>query len=332
MFPKDLYIDLGTENTRIYAKRKGILLNQPTIIAHSKKINLEVTGEAAKKMIGRAPTNYSVHKPMQKGVVKDFEYAKDLLTNFLKDAKNEMLFSRSRILISLPIEVDKEEKEMFRALAYELGAGTVHLVSEPMAGAVGTGKDIFSKKPSMFLDLGAGTSEIIVTANGRISYSEAVRVGGNDINSAIIEVLKSEHHFSVGEQTAEFIKKETAVLDLNSIEARTCKASGLNLKTGFPENRVVDSTMIQSALIPTFDRLSKLLCDKLDQWPSEIISDVKKSGVIVFGGGSLIGGTAQHFSKIFDAPFIRANNPLMSVAIGGSKILDNDQLFKNLKL
>jgi len=332
VFPKDIYIDLGTENTRIYARKKGILLNEPTVIAHSSKTDTNTLGSAAKEMLGRCPSHLSVFKPLKEGVVKDFEHAKGMLSNFLKNAGNEMLLTKSRILISLPIEVDENEKELFRALAFELGAGIVHLVNEPLAGAIGTGANIFSKKPLMFLDLGAGTSEVIITSQGKIIRSEAVRVGGDTINRSIIETLETEQNFSVGEQTAEKIKKEVAVLEPGSTEVKFCAAAGVNLKTGFPETRMINSTMILSALLPTFNKITHLLTKNFNSSSAEIMSEVKTSGVMLFGGNSLVPGVTQFLFNKFGLPFLRSSSPLMSVTIGGSRILDDDQLFKDLKL
>lgn len=332
MFPKDIYIDLGTENTLIYAKKQGILHNQPTVIAHSIKNGTHTTGSSAKKMIGKTPGHYTIYKPLEEGVVKDFEHAKEMLSSFLISANNQMLLCNSRILISCPLLIQEYESEMFRSLARELDASKVHLVSEPLAGAIGTGVDIFSKKPVMFLDMGAGTTEAIITFNGKIIQSEAVRVGGNDIDTALKNLLADHYKFSVGEQTAERIKKEVALLDFNNLEEKTCTASGISRITGLPETRTIDSKMVHSALLPTFNKISSLLVKTFNNCSPDITADIIDNGVYLFGGNSLIPGTAQFFSKDFAVPFFRANNPLVAVTIGGAKILDDDNLFKSLNL
>ena len=152
MFPKDLFIDLGTNNTLVYARKQGLLLNQPSIIANISKLGASVSGFSAKKMLGKAPQTISLYKPLEEGVIKNFEQAKKMLSAFLKDADNEMYFTK-RILISLPIEVKENERECFRELAYETDAGIVDLISEPLAGAIGTGINIFTKKYFSFLDM-----------------------------------------------------------------------------------------------------------------------------------------------------------------------------------
>lgn len=327
MFPKDIYIDLGTENTLVYARKKGILLNQPSIIANISKTGSIVSGANAKKMLGKTPHNVSLCKPLKEGVIKNFEQAKEMLSTFLRGAENEMYFTRSRILISLPIEVKQHERDCFRELAYETNAGIVDLISEPLAGAIGTGANIFTNKSFMFLDMGAGTTEVIVTFNGTVIRFEAVRAGGNDIDLAIMNYLRDKYHFSVGEQTAENIKIQVAILDLNSTEQKTFKASGIDIITGLPVSRTIDSSMIQPALFPTLNKISDLLARFFNDCHPEIIADVFDNGVMIFGGNALISGVPQYFSAKFGIPFSRSNNPLMSVAIGGAKILDENLFF-----
>lgn len=331
MFPKDIYIDLGTDNTLIYARKKGILLNEPSIIGEYSKTASYKFGADAKKMLGKTPQNVSLCRPLEEGVIKNFEQAKRMLAIFLKNAENEMYFTKSRILISHPIELKKHEKECFRELAYETDAGIVDLISEPLAGAVGTGINIFTKKSFMFLDMGAGTTEVIVTFNGEIIRFEAVRIGGNDIDLAIADHLRNKFHFCVGEQTAENIKIQVANLNLDGSKPKSCKVSGIDMITGLPTSRFVDSTMIQPALFPTFNKISGMLTHFFNDCDPEIIADVFDNGIVTFGGNALIPGASQFFHSIFGIPFKRSANPLMSVTIGGAKILDDNLFFKNQK-
>jgi rod shape-determining protein MreB len=334
MFPKDVYIDLGTNNTLIYARKQGLLLNEPSILAHYSKNKTHRTtcGAQAKKMLGKTPQSYSINHPLREGVVIDFERSKKMLSSFLYSANNSMLLSRQRILISLPFHVNKYEKEMFRSLAYELGAGIVHLISEPLAGAIGSGVHIFKNKAFMFIDCGAGTTEIIITFNGQIVRSDAIRIGGNNIDLSIMDILKHKYHFNVGEQTAETIKKKVATFDKVDSLAQYYTASGINLETGLPEKRTIDSTMIYPALLSTFDKVIKILSKVFDECPPDLIPDIFDNGVLLFGGNSAIPGLDNFLSKTFGIKFKTTRTPLMSVAIGGSKVLDNDQLFDDLKL
>ncbi len=328
----DIYIDLGTANTLVYVKRRGFVLNEPTVLAvrHRSEHESELfaLGRDAKVMLGKNPENLSVLRPLREGVVADFDNTVRLLRALIQKAKDNLTLGRPRMIISLPCQVNRFERRAVEEIGYELGARTVHLLEEPVAAAIGSGLAVLGKRGQMVVDIGGGTTEIAIIALGGIVTSTAVRVGGDDIDEAIITHLRSRYNFVIGEQTAERIK--IAVADVNPVapQSRSIDIGGFNLLKRLPTHLRVDTNMILPAVDSVVREIIGAVRKALEECPPEIAGDIAESGLVLAGGGALLGGLRERLVQEIGIPVKISEQPLLSVALGGAKALEDSNLFE----
>lgn len=328
----DFYIDLGTANTLVYARKRGFILNEPTVLAvrHRSENHSELfaLGREAKLMLGKSPENLSVMRPLREGVVADFENTVRMLHAFIKRAKENVFWLRPRLIISLPCQVSRFEKRAVEEIGYELGASTVHLLDEPVAAAIGAGLSVLGKRGQMIVDIGGGTTEIAIIALGGIVTSTAVRAGGDDIDEAIIAHLKTRHHFLIGEQTAERIKMEVADVNPVAPQSKSIEIGGFNLLKRLPTRLLVDTNMILPAVDSVVREIIAAIRKALEECPPEIAGDIAESGLVLAGGGALLGGLRERIAQEIGIPVKISEQPLLSVALGGAKALEDSKLFE----
>lgn len=331
----DFYIDLGTANTLVYAKKRGFVLNEPTVLAvrHRSESHSELfaLGRDAKVMLGKSPENLSVMRPLREGVVADFDNAVRMLHAFVKKAKENVFWLRPRLIISLPCQVSRFERRAVEEIGYELGASSVQLLEEPVAAAIGAGLAVLGKRGQMIVDIGGGTTEIAIIALGGIVTSTAVRAGGDDIDEAIITHLKTRHHFLIGEQTAERIKIEVADVNPVAPQSKTIEIGGFNLLKRLPTRLLVDTNMILPAVDSVVREIITAIRKALEECPPEIAGDIAESGLVLAGGGALLGGLRERIAQEIGIPVKISDQPLLSVALGGAKALEDSKLFDGLE-
>ncbi len=333
MFKKnDFYIDLGTTNTLIYQRNKGFIFNQPSVVAMRKSalgvVQTVAAGHKAKAMLGKEHDHLMTYRPLREGVIADFDSTAQMLYHFTSEIRKQTSWRKPRFIISLPCQVAHHEKKAVQEIGYNLGAKTVHLLHEPVAAAIGAGLPILENRGSMIVDIGGGTTEIAIISMGGIISSKAVRVGGDKIDTEIISLLESKYRFLVGPQTAEFIKIHAGSA-INS--ERSVDVGGLNLINGLPYRMRITSKMIQPAVSNVVDEIIFYIEKALEVCPPEVASDLATDGLVLAGGGALIHGLDTKIYQKTGVQIKIAQNPLMSVAMGGAKALDNDRLFEALE-
>ena len=288
LFSSDLAIDLGTANTCVYARGKGIVLNEPSIVAINKvTARTEAVGREAKEMLGRTPGNIVAIRPMRDGVIADFEIAEKMLTYFIKKAHNRTVWVRPRIVVGVPSEITQVEKRAVKDSAYRAKASEVHLVEEAMAAAIGAGMPVTEPAANMVVDIGGGTTDIAVISLAGIVYSKAVRVAGNEMDEAIIQYIKKTYNLLIGERTSETIK-----MKLGSASALGNRISmeikGRHLIDGVPKTISITDEEIREALEDTVRVIVDAVRVALERTPPELSADIVDRGIVLTGGGSLL--------------------------------------------
>lgn len=327
----EFYIDLGTANTLIYGKGRGFVLNEPSVLAFtesfSRRRSVFALGRSAKKMIGKTPPSISIVRPLKEGAISDFESTGEMLTLYIKRIRDQLFWFKPRLIISLPCRVTKFEKQAVEETGYSLGARKVHLIDEPVAAAIGAGLQVLDKRAQMIVDIGGGTTEIAVIAMGGMVVSNAIRIGADKLDSEIIDHLRTRYHFSVGEQTAEFIKLEIANADLAQGENYSCEVGGIDLQSGLPRRISLTSKMIQDPVDRYVKQIIVALRFTLSVCPPEVSGDIATSGIVLAGGGALLSGLNSKLTAALGIAVRTANDPLLSVAFGGAKALEDSKLF-----
>lgn len=327
----EFYIDLGTANTLIYGKGRGFILNEPSVLAFTETFSrgrrVFALGRFAKKMIGKTPPNISVVCPMKEGVIADFESTSAMLALFIQRVREQFFWLRPRLIISLPCRVTKFEKCAVEETGYNLGARHVHLIDEPVAAAIGTGLQVLGNRAQMIVDIGGGTTEVAVISMGGIVTSNAIRIGGYNLDTAIVDHLRNQYHFLVGEQTSEFIKLEIANSSLAQGKTYSCEVGGIDLQTALPRKISLTSHMIQAPVDSYVKQIVAALRSTLSECPPEVSGDIATSGIVLAGGGALLRGLDSRLTEILGIPMRIANDPLLSVAFGGAKVLEDPKLF-----
>lgn len=327
----DIYIDLGTSNTVIYSKKLGFLLNQPSFVALDQRRtqpSIVHAGRSAQSMLGKTPFGVSVSRPLHEGVIADFDGTVRMLESFLAQLRKEVRFFRPRVVISLPCVVSNFERKSVEDAVLKLGASSVYLIDEPIAAALGAGLPVLDRQGSMVIDVGGGTTEIAVVSMGGIVACQAVRIGGNALDSEIMSHLRLYHHFAVGEQTAERLKKSVAHLD-PQVE-KTLLVGGQNYLKNLPSHKFISTSMIQPAVYKIAQEISRACLKTLEILPPEISADIATQGITLTGGGALIGGFGNFLSRELHVPVKVAQTPLMSVALGGARTLENNKLLDTI--
>lgn len=322
LFATDLAIDLGTANTLIYIKGKGIVLNEPSIVAFDKNTKRIIAlGNKAKEMQGREHKEIRVTRPMRDGVIADFEIAEGMIRAFIKRVRAGMLSSR-RIVMAVPSGVTEVEKRAVRDSAEHAGAKEVHLIAEPMAAAIGIGIDVDAAVGNMIIDIGGGTTEIAVIALSGIVNEESIRIAGDEMNYAIMQFFKRNHNILIGERTAEAIKCEVgSAVPLK--EEITIQVKGRDLVGGIPKTTEVSSVEIREALNEAVVQIIEAVRQTLERTPPELSADILDRGVMLTGGGALLKGLDERIKMETNLPVHVADDPLTAVVMGTGKVIDN---------
>ena len=318
----DIAIDLGTANTVIYVKGKGIVLNEPSIVAFDRNTKKIIAlGNKAKEMQGREHRQIRVSRPMRDGVIADFEIAEGMIRAFIKKV-NKGAFSTRKVVVAVPSGVTEVEKRAVRDSAEHAGAKEVHLIAEPMAAAIGVGIDVSAAVGNMILDIGGGTTEIAVIALDGIVNEESLRIAGDEMNNAIIQFFKKNYNLLIGERTGETIKCEVgSAVPLQ--EEITIEVKGRDLVGGIPKTVEVSSVEIRDALNENITQIVEGVKQTLERTPPELSADILDRGVIITGGGALLKGLDERIRMETNLPVHIAENPLMAVVNGAGKAIEN---------
>jgi len=329
LFSADLAIDLGTANTLIWLRGKGIVLNEPSIVAFDRtNKKIVALGKEAQQMLGRTHRDIRTIRPMKDGVIADFEIAEGMIREFIRKIHASWLPSR-RIVISVPSGVTEVEKRAVRDAAEHSGAKEVHLVAEPMAAAIGVGLDVEAPVGNMIVDIGGGTTEIAVIALSGIVNEESVRVAGDEMNNAIIQFFKKNHNILVGERTAEAIKCEVgSAMPLK--EEVSIRVKGRDLVNGIPKTTEASSVEIREALSEPIAQIVEAVKLTLERTPPELSADILDRGVMLSGGGALLKGLDERLRLETSLPVHVAEDPLTAVVRGAGKILENISRYQNV--
>lgn len=322
----DLGIDLGTANTVVYARNRGIILDEPSIVAIKKDTNnVLAVGRDAKQMLGKTPGNIIAIRPMKDGVIADFEITEKMLRYFIRKVHNRSVLLRPRIIIAVPSGITQVEKKAVRDSALQARASEVHLVEEPMAAAIGAGLPITEPSGNMVVDIGGGTTEVAVISLAGIVYSRSVRVGGDEMDNAVVQYIKRRYNLLIGERTAEQIK-----IDLGAAAALedepTTEIKGRDLVEGIPKTIVISSREIQEALSETVATIIEVVRTALERTPPELSADIVDRGIILTGGGALLKRLDVRLREETGLPVTVAEEPLTCVAKGVGQMLDEIDL------
>jgi len=326
-FSSDISIDLGTANTLIYVRDRGIVLNEPSVVAVQDDFSrggkvIVAVGAEAKNMLGRTPGNINAVRPMKDGVIADFTYTEKMLQYFIaKVHDNRLLKPSPRVLVCVPVGSTQVERRAIRESAEGAGARTVAIVSEPMAAAVGAGLPVQEARGSMVLDIGGGTSEVAVISLNGIVYAQSARIGGDRFDDAIINYVRRNYGILIGETTAERIKIEIGSAYPGQT-VREISVKGRNLSEGVPRSFVLNSNEILEALQEPLQGIVSAVKQALEQTPPELGSDVAERGIVVTGGGALLRDIDKLITEETGVPVVIAEDPLTCVARGGGRILE----------
>ncbi|WP_028988960.1 rod shape-determining protein [Thermithiobacillus tepidarius DSM 3134] len=327
LFSSDLAIDLGTANTLIYVRGKGIVVSEPSVVAirtghgnNGKRI--QAVGEDAKKMLGRTPANITAIRPMKDGVIADFQVTEAMLKYFIKKVHQQRFLRPSpRIIICVPYGATQVERRAIRESAQSAGAREVHLIEEPMAAAIGAGLPVAEATGSMVVDIGGGTTEVGVIALGGVVYSQSVRVGGDKLDEAIINYIRRHYGMLIGEATAELIK-QTIGCAYPSTEVMEIEVRGRNLAEGIPRSFRISSNEVLEALSDPLSAIVGAIKIALEQAPPELGADIAERGMVLTGGGALLRDIDKLIAEETRLPVVIADDPLTCVARGGGRALE----------
>lgn len=320
---RDMGIDLGTANTLIYVKNKGIVLEEPSIVAIEKnEKRILAVGKEAKRMIGRTPSNIIAIRPLKDGVIADFETTEKMLRYFIQKVHRNVTFARPRIVICVPSGITPVEKKAVLEVTEQAGARSAYIIEEPLAAAIGANLPIDEPTGSIIVDVGGGTSEVAVISMGGIVASQSLRIGGDEMDEAIIYYLKKEHNLLIGERTAENVKIEIgSAFPLENEEKM--EINGRDLVTGLPKTIIITSQQIRKALEKPVGDIVNSIVEVLDETPPELSSDIMKRGIYMAGGGSMLKGLTERVSRETHCPVHMAEEPMAAVAVGAGKCVED---------
>ncbi|MDP3804526.1 MAG: rod shape-determining protein [Candidatus Omnitrophota bacterium] len=321
LFSNDMGIDLGTATTLIYLKNQGIVLCEPSVVAiQAGTSNVIAVGEEAKRMLGRTPGNIVAIRPMKHGVITDFEISEAMLRYFIKKVNSGRPLVRPRIVIAIPSGITEVEKRAVKDSALHAGAREVFMIEEPMAAAIGVGLPIQEPSGNMIIDIGGGTTEMAVISLAGVVFSKSVRVGGDELDEAIINYLKKNYNLMIGERTAEEIKiKIGSVYPLE--EELKMEVRGRDLVAGLPKTVTVTSEEIREAMSEPIAQILEAVRITLERTPPELSADLIEKGIVLAGGGSLLRGIDKLISEETGLPAHLAEDPMTAVALGTGKVL-----------
>lgn len=335
VFSNDLAIDLGTANTLIYAKGKGIISSEPSVVAvrrdsRGQKKVLAV-GKEAKDMLGKTPGSIEAIRPMKDGVIADFEVTEAMLRYFIRKAHNRKSLVRPRIIVGIPSGITEVEKRAVRESAESAGAREVYLIEEPMAAAIGSGMPVTEPSGNMIVDIGGGTTEVAVISLAGIVYAQSVRVAGDKLDECIVQFIKRNYNLLIGERTAELIKINIGNA-YPDVEVRSMEIKGRDLVTGIPRNLSVSSDEIREAMAEPIHTIVDAIKTTLERTPPELAGDIVDKGIMLAGGGALIRGLDKLIHEETKLPVMIAEDPLSCVALGAGKALDEIDVLREVSL
>ena len=332
LFSSDLAIDLGTANTLVFARGKGIVVNEPSIVAINKNNGeVEAVGKEAKDMVGRTPGNIVAIRPMKDGVIADFKVTERMLNYFIHKAHGRKMLVHPRIIIGVPSEITQVEKRAVIDSAYRAKASEVHLVEQAMVAAIGAGLPITEPSGNMIVDIGGGTTDVAVISLSGIVYSRSVRIAGNEMDDAIMQFLKRKYNLLIGERTAEMIKitiGSAYPLD----KPITMEVKGRNLIEGVPKTVVIGDEEIREALSEPVSTIMNAIRVALERTPPELSADISDRGIVLTGGGALLKNLDRRIREETGLPVSIAEDPLASVVLGTGRMLTDFKLLRRIAI
>ncbi|KJR40840.1 rod shape-determining protein MreB [Candidatus Magnetoovum chiemensis] len=331
IFSNDLSIDLGTANTLVYAKGKGIVCNEPSVVVmrqDTKKII--AVGSEAKRMLGKTPANVITIRPMKDGVIADFDAAGEMLKYFIKKAHNRKSFVSPRVIIGVPSAITLVEQRAVKEAAEASGAREVYLIEETMAAAIGVGLPINEPYGNMIVDIGGGTTDVAVISMDGIVYSKAVKVGGDKMDERIIAYVKEKYNFMIGDRTAEQIKIEIGSAYNTGTVERSIDVNGRDMLTGIPKTVTITEDEVRETLKEPILTIISAIKQALENTPPELASDIVDNGIVLAGGGALLAGLDRLISEETRLPVKVPENPLTAVVMGVGKMLEDLDLLKRI--
>lgn len=327
----DMGIDLGTANTLVHIKGKGIVLREPSVVAiKSDTGDVLAVGDEAKRMIGRTPGSIVAIRPMKDGVIADFDVTQAMLKYFIRKAMNTKSFVRPRVVVGVPSGVTEVEKRAVIDAAQQAGAREAYLIEEPMAAAIGAGLPVEEATGSMVVDIGGGTTEIAVISLGGIVTSCSIRIGGDEMDSSIIQYIKREYNLLIGERTAEEIKINIGTAIVNTNQDKTMDIRGRDLVSGLPKTVRIKSSEVCEALKEPVHKIVDAVKGTLEKTPPELAADVMDHGIMMTGGGSLLNSLDKLLSKETGMPVLVSEDALSCVGEGTGRSLENIELLKRV--
>lgn len=334
VFSNDLAIDLGTANTLVYVKGKGIVLSEPSVVAVRKddrfKNKVLAVGLEAKNMLGKTPGNIVAIRPMRDGVIADFEVTEEMIRYFIHKVHNRRTFVRPRVIVAVPSGITQVEKRAVRESAESAGAREVFLIEEPMAAAIGAGLPITEPTCNMVVDIGGGTTEVAVISLAGIVYSRSIRVAGDKMDAAIIQHIKRKYNLLIGERTAEIIKTTIGNAYPDHENMDTIEVKGRDLVSGIPKILTIDTEEVRTAISEQIDAIVETVKIALEQTPPELSADIVDRGIVLTGGGAQLINLDKLLREETGLPITVTDDPLSTVALGSGKVLDNIEILKQV--
>jgi len=329
-FSSDIAIDLGTANTVVYVPNKGIVLNEPSVVAVKANTNLVLAaGKKAKEMLGKTPESIVACRPMREGVIANFELTESMLRYFIRTVHdNRRTLIRPRMIIGVPSGITQVERRAVEDSAKQAGAREVYTIMEPMAAAIGAGLPVHDPSGSMIVDIGGGTTEVAIISLKDVVFCRSVRVGGDEMDRAIVQYVKRKYNLLIGERTAEVIKIEIGTV-LHDSKMESVEVKGRDLVTGVPKTITLTSVEVTESLLETISAIIDVVKVALENTPPELSSDLVDNGIVMAGGGSLLRGLDMLISKETGLPVRIANDPLFCVVNGAGKVLEELDFFKD---
>ena len=332
MWSSDMAIDLGTANTLVYVKNRGVVLNEPSVVAvlnQGGKSRVIAVGEEAKSMLGKTPGHIQAIRPMKDGVIADFVITEEMIKHFIRKVHNRKTFANPRIIICVPTGSTPVERRAIHDSALAAGARKVSLIEEPMAAAIGAGLPVSEPRGSMVVDIGGGTSEVAVISLGGIVYSRSLRMGGDAMDAAIIHYMRKRYNLLIGEASAENIKKEVGIaMAPKSGDGKTIDIKGRDLASGVPKEIEMNQTQIAEALTEPVHAIIDGVRSALEDTPPELAADLVDMGVVLTGGGALLESMDDAIRDATGLPVTVADEALSCVALGSGKALESESSFE----
>lgn len=335
MFTRDIGIDLGTANTLVCVKGKGIIMREPSVVAYDVRNDVvRAVGKEAKEMIGRTPGSIGAVRPLKDGVIADFDFTAAMLKKFIRQALRGTLYTRVRVMICVPAGVTEVESRAVFDAAKQAGANFIELIEEPMAAAIGANLPVDEAAGCMVVDIGGGTSEVAVVSLGDIVTAQSVRVAGDKIDEAIVNYIRKKHNMLIGERTAEQIKIEIGSAEPDLTDG-SMEIKGRNLVDGLPKNIIITAAEIHEAISDTVDQIVDAIKTTLEKTPPELSADILDNGITLTGGGALLRGLDTLIARETGMPVKIADNPMDCVVLGTAKRLEeaefNGNTFRRFK-